>query len=98
MHIYEVLRRPIVTEKTMVTVDTANQYAFEVDTRANKFQVKDAVETAFDVTVERVNIMVMPAKTTRRGSRIRIRKPKWKKAVVTLAPGNSIQFLKASKS
>ncbi len=65
MHIYEVLRRPIVTEKTMVTVDTANQYAFEVDTRANKFQVKDAVETAFDVTVERVNIMVMPAKTTR---------------------------------
>ncbi len=68
MHIYEVLRRPIVTEKTMVTVDTANQYAFEVDTRANKFQVKDAVETAFDVTVERVNIMVMPAKTTRRQS------------------------------
>jgi len=92
MHIYEVLRRPIVTEKTMVTVDTANQYAFEVDTRANKFQVKDAVETAFDVTVERVNIMVMPAKTTRRGNHIRIRKPKWKKAVVTLAPGNSIQF------
>ncbi len=86
MHIYEVLRRPIVTEKTMVTVDTANQYAFEVDTRANKFRVKDAVETAFDVTVERVNIMVMPAKTTR-GGRIRIRKPKWKKAVVTIGAG-----------
>jgi len=92
MHIYEVLRRPVVTEKTMITVDTANQYAFEVDERANKMQVKDAVETAFDVTVLRVNIMMMPAKTTRRGNRIKVRKPKWKKAVVTLAPGNSIQL------
>ncbi len=92
MHIYEVLRRPVVTEKTIIGVDTNNQYAFEVDGRANKFEVKDAVETAFDVTVVRVNMMVMPAKTTKRGSRIKIRKPKWKKAVVTLAPGNSIQL------
>jgi len=92
MHIYEVLRRPVVTEKSVIAVDESNQYAFEVDSRANKFQVKDAVEKAFDVDVERVNIMVMPAKTTRRGSNVRIRKPKWKKAIVTLAPGNSIQI------
>jgi large subunit ribosomal protein L23 len=92
MHIYEVLRRPVVTEKSVIAVDDTNQYAFEVDFRANKFQVKEAVETAFDVDVARVNIMVMPAKTTKRGNRIRIRKPKWKKAVVTLAPGNSIQL------
>ena len=92
MHIYEVLRRPVVTEKSVIATDENNQFAFEVDSRANKFQVKDAVETAFDVEVERVNIMVMPAKTTRRGSSIRIRKPKWKKAIVTLAPGNSIQI------
>ena len=92
MHVYEVLKRPVVTEKSVIASDEVNQYAFEVDSRANKFQVKEAVETAFDVEVVRVNMMVMPAKTTRRGSAIRIRKPKWKKAVVTLAPGNTIQI------
>lgn len=92
MHIYEVLKRPIVTEKTVETAESQNKYAFEVDMRANKFLVKDAVETAFDVTVEEVNILVMPVKTARRGRRIGIRKPKWKKAVVKLAPGNSIQL------
>jgi large subunit ribosomal protein L23 len=92
MHVYAVLRRPIVTEKTIDAVDTRNRYAFEVDMRANKLVVKDAVETAFDVTVTDVNIMVMPAKTTRRGKRVIIRKPKWKKAIVELAPGNSIQL------
>ena len=92
MNIYEVLVRPVVTEKSVIAVDEVNQYAFEVNSRANKFQVKEAIETAFDVEVERVNVMIMPAKTTRRGSTVRIRKPKWKKAIVTLAPGNSIQL------
>lgn len=90
MHIYDVLKRPVVTEKTVDGVDFQNKYVFEVDMRANKFLVKDAVETAFDVTVDKVHIMVMPVKTARRGRRIAIRKPKWKKAVVTLAPGNNI--------
>lgn len=90
MHIYDVLKRPIVTEKTVDGVDYQNKYVFEVDMRANKFLVKDAVETAFDVTVDKVHVMVMPVKTARRGRRIAIRKPKWKKAVVTLAPGNNI--------
>jgi len=92
MHIYDVLKRPIVTEKSVEGVDYQNKYAFEVDMRANKFLVKDAVETAFDVTVEAVNIMVMPVKTGRRGRRVAIRKTKWKKAIVTLASGNSIQL------
>lgn len=92
MHLYDVLRCPIITEKTIVGVDETNRYTFEVDLRANKFQIKEAVETAFDVTVTGVNVMVMPAKTTRRGKRVVIRKPKWKKAVVALAPGNSIQL------
>ena len=92
MHMYEVLVRPVVTEKTMIATDYDNQYVFEVDMRANKLLVKDAVEAAFDVAVDRVNIMVMPAKTSRRGRRVTIRKPKWKKAVVTLAPGHSIQL------
>lgn len=92
MHIYEVLRRPIVTEKSMLGVETGNQYTFEVDMRANKLQVKDAVELAFGVTVTDVNVVVMPVKTTRRGKRVNIRQGKWKKAVVALAPGNSIQL------
>ncbi len=90
MHIYEVLKRPVVTEKTVDARDLANHYTFEVDMRANKFLVKDAVETAFKVTVESVRIMVMPAKTVKRARRVAIRKPKWKKAVVTLAQGDSI--------
>ncbi|MCB0133350.1 MAG: 50S ribosomal protein L23 [Caldilineaceae bacterium] len=92
MHIYDVLKRPVITEKTMVGADELNQFVFEVDMRANKLMVKDAVQTAFDVTVENVAIMVMPAKTTSRGKKIRIRKPKWKKAIVTLEPGDSIQL------
>jgi large subunit ribosomal protein L23 len=91
MHIYEVLRRPVITEKS-VNASDIGQYAFEVDMRANKLLVKDAVETAFNVTVDDVNIMVMPAKTARRGRRVAIRKPKWKKAIVTLAPGDTIQL------
>ena len=90
MHIYDILKRPVVTEKTVEGVDFQNKYVFEVDMRANKFLVKDAVETAFDVTVETVNIAVMPVKTGRRGRRVAVRKSKWKKAVVTLAPGNNI--------
>jgi large subunit ribosomal protein L23 len=92
MHIYEVLRRPVITEKSVIGVDEGNRYTFEVDMRANKFQVKDAVETAFNVTVLDVHMLVMPVKTARRGRRVVIRKPKWKKAVVTLAYGDSIQL------
>jgi large subunit ribosomal protein L23 len=92
MHIYEVLRRPLITEKSLLGVEVGNHYTFEVDMRANKFQVKEAVELAFNVTVTDVNVVVMPVKTTRRGKRINVRKSKWKKAIVALAPGNSIQL------
>ena len=76
----------------MEGVDFGNKYAFEVDMRANKLLIKEAVETAFKVNVMDVHVMVMPVKTTRRGRRVTIRKPKWKKAVVQLAPGNRIQL------
>ena len=93
MHIYEVLKRPVVTEKTMIATDEANKVSFEVDMRANKRLVKQAVEKAFDVSVVDVHILVMPAKTARRGQKtMRIRHPKWKKAVVSLAPGSRIQL------
>lgn len=92
MHVYDILKRPILTEKSLEATDFDNKVTFEVDMRANKLQVKDAVQTAFDVTVTNVNIMVMPVKTQRRGRRMTIRKPKWKKAVVELQPGDSIQL------
>jgi large subunit ribosomal protein L23 len=92
MHLYEVLKRPLVTEKTMTATDEENKVSFEVDMRANKLVVKQAVEKVFDVTVMDVNILIMAAKTSRRGSSIRIRRPKWKKAVVTLRTGDRIQL------
>jgi large subunit ribosomal protein L23 len=92
MHVYQVLRRPIVTEKTTDRLQPLRQYAFEVDIRANKLQIKQAVEAAFGVRVIRVNVMRMPAKVRRYGRRSVVKNPMWKKAIVTLAPGDSIQF------
>lgn len=89
MNVYEVLRRPVVTEKSMILSDQG-KYIFEVDRRANKHQVKQAVEKIFDVTVLSVNVVWMPAKRARYGRRVVVKKPAWKKAIVTLAPGETI--------
>jgi large subunit ribosomal protein L23 len=93
MHPYEVLKRPIVTEKSNRLQDEAQQYVFEVDRRANRIMVKQAVEERFDVEVRAVRIINMKAKTRQRSRHKRaVRKGPWKKAIVTLAPGNSIQL------
>ena len=90
MNIYQVLKRPILTEKTDYQRD-ANQYVFEVDRKANKLQIKEAVETIFDVRVDAVNTMVMKPKMRRLGRRAVVTRPPWKRAVVTLVPGERIQ-------
>ncbi len=93
MHWREIIRRPVVTEKSGYLVDLYNQYTFVVDSRANKMQVKQAVELAWpEVSVEKVRIANMPAKRARRWRRIAVRKSGWKKAMVTLAPGDSIDL------
>jgi len=92
MHVYDVLKRPVVTEKTTRQATKANQYTFEVDRRANKLQVKDAVETVFNVSVTHVRVVNIPAKQGRYGRLLVTKKPAWKKAVVTLAPGDTIQL------
>lgn len=92
MHVYNVLRRPLVTEKCTAQQNANRQYSFEVDRRANKMQVKDAVETAFNVTVTAVRIINVPPKMGRYGRSIVTKKPAYKKAVVTLQPGDTIQF------
>jgi large subunit ribosomal protein L23 len=90
MNIYQVLKRPILTEKTDFQRDD-NQYVFEVDRKANKLQIKEAVEVVFDVQVLKVNTMVMKPKRRRLGRKIIQTRPAWKRAVVTLAPGERIQ-------
>jgi large subunit ribosomal protein L23 len=92
--IYDVLRRPLITEKSNYQLSVLNQYAFEVSSNATKAMVKEAVETIFDVTVERVNIIRTPAKRSvrARSRRMMVRKPGIKKAIVTLADGDSIEI------
>lgn len=90
MNIYQVLKRPILTEKTDFQRDEG-QYVFEVSRQANKLQIKEAVETIFDVEVLAVNTMTMKPKRRRMGRKIITTRPSWKKAVVTLAPGERIQ-------
>ncbi|MGQ9546006.1 MAG: 50S ribosomal protein L23 [Dehalococcoidia bacterium] len=90
MHIYEVLRRPLITEKA-TSIKEEDKYAFEVAGRATKSQIKEAVELAFKVKVSKVNVMTVPGKTRRYGRRQVTGSP-WKKAIVTLAPGEKITF------
>ena len=92
--IYDVLRRPLVTEKTNQQVYGLNQYSFEVSKDANRSLVRDAVSKLFNVEVVRVNIIVTPGKTKRnlRNRRMGVKKPVTKKAIVTLAEGQKIPF------
>jgi len=88
VHLYEVLRRPLVTEKN-TELQAQGKYAFEVAREANKHQIKQAVEKAFKVEVMAVNVMTVPGKTRRIGRR-QVLTQSWKKAIVTLKPGDSI--------
>ncbi len=90
MHLYEVLRRPLITEKN-TELQALNKYAFEVANEANKPQVKQAVEKAFNVKVTGVNMVTMKGKTRRVGRRQILTRP-WKKAIVTLQIGDKIEF------
>jgi len=90
VHLYEVLRRPLITEKN-ATLQAQGKYAFEVAGEANKHQIKQAVEKAFKVEVMAVNVMTVPGKGRRlRGRQVLTRS--WKKAIVTLKPGDKIEL------
>jgi large subunit ribosomal protein L23 len=90
LHLYEVLRKPLITEKA-TSLKEEDKYAFEVAGKATKSQIKEAVELAFEVKVSKVNVMTVPGKTKRYGRRQVTNSP-WRKAVVTLVPGNKITF------
>ena len=90
MNVYEVLRRPLVTEKTTV-LQERDKYVFEIADKANKHEVKVAVEKAFKVNVTKVNIVSLHGKQKKLGRRV-VMTPSWKKAIVTLIPGQKIEF------
>lgn len=99
MEITEILRHGIVTEKTVKLQEKYNQYTFRVASEANKIDIRRAVETMFKVKVISVNVMRMPGKKRmirRKGTAPRpLEAREWKKAIVTLAEGESIDALRA---
>jgi len=91
--IHNILIRPIITEKSNYQADTLNQYVFEVARDASKGLIKDAVETLFDVEVIKVNVINVPPKRSVRwqSRRGKVRRSAYKKAIITLVPGDSIE-------
>ncbi len=90
MHLYEILRRPLITEK-YTALQAQGKYAFEVAQDASKPQIKQAVEKVFKVNVTAVNVVTVPGKRRMLGRRQLPARP-WKKAVVTLKPGDKIEL------
>ncbi len=92
MRVQDIIRRPLITEKSTMQRDESNTVAFEVDRKANKIDVKRAVEAQFKVKVAEVRIAAMHGKVRRQG-RFEGRRPDWKKAYVRLAEGEkTIEF------
>jgi len=91
MNVHDVIRRPLVTEKSTMAREMGNVVSLAVDPRASKYDIQRAVETLFDVKVESVRTMRMAPKLRRVGKN-QGRKPEWKKALVRLAEGQSIEF------
>jgi len=88
---YKIIKRPVITEKTNLAKEESHQLVFEVMMEANKIDIRNAIEDLFDVRVLQVQTMVVSGKVKRQG-RHWGKTPKWKKAVVKLAPGDTIDF------
>lgn len=91
MNVHQIIRRPVVTEKSTIARELSNVVTLAVDPRASKPQIRAAVEELFNVSVVDVRTIRMPRKTRRVGKFVG-RKPEWKKAIVVLAEGQSIEF------
>ncbi len=94
LHLYDIIKRPVITEKTHRMSEEINQYVFEVDMRANKIQIAEAVMRLFDVDVIKVRTMVVPPKRGQRLRKMYTRKQAWKKAIVTVPANQSIGLFK----
>jgi len=91
MDFYQIIKKPLITEKATKQKEQANQLTFEVDRRANKILVRNAVENIFKVKVLSVTVTNVKGKKRTVGRNVG-RKPDWKKAIVRLAPGENIEF------
>ncbi len=92
LDIYDVVKRPLLTERSMSGLDRSNTYVFQVHPQANKVQIRRAVEILFGVKVTGVNTALMHGKRRRRGRSV-AQLPDWKKAFVTLREGDAIELL-----
>ena len=93
-HLYDIIRRPVITERNTDLMQQG-RYAFDGARDANKIQIKEAVEKAFGVTVVAVNTLNVHPKKRRERTRFRGTRPGWKKAIVTLAPGERIDIFES---
>jgi large subunit ribosomal protein L23 len=89
---YSIIRRPIISEKSINLRETLNQVTFEVSRNANKIEIRRAVESLLEAKVASVNTMIVRGKVKRMG-KYSGRRPNWKKAIVTLLDGESIEAL-----
>jgi large subunit ribosomal protein L23 len=89
--VYEVIKRPIISEKSTALAELGNRFVFEVAPAANKQEIREAVQRLFNVKVREVRTMMMHGKVKRVG-RFETKRPNWKKALVTLAEGQKIDF------
>ena len=92
---YDLIQTVQLTEKASLLSEKLNKYVFRVSPRANKIQIKEAVEKLFDVDVVKVATIIMPLKRSKRGRKFYQRTPEWKKAIVTLHEGQSIPLFNA---
>jgi large subunit ribosomal protein L23 len=93
MHVEQVLLKPLLTEKSSIVTEDTNRYVFKVQRKANKYQIKDAVEKMFDVKVVNVRTAVLPGKVKRAGKSLK-KTTSWKKAYVKIAEGQKLELFK----
>ncbi len=89
--VYDVIKRPVISEKSTALAEVAGRYVFQVANQATKPEIKDAVQRLFNVKVRDVRTMMMHGKVKRRGA-AELKKSNWKKAIVTLGEGQKIEF------
>ena len=95
MNPYEIIRGPVITEKGTIQKEANNQLTFEVDRKANRVEIRHAIEKVFNVRVEKVRTMQIKGKVKRLGRSTGKRRD-WKKAIVTLAEGQNIEFFEGA--
>jgi large subunit ribosomal protein L23 len=94
--IFNVIKRPVISEKSTALAEVANRYVFEVEASATKPEIKNAVEQLFKVKVKAVNTLVMHGKNKRSG-RFEFKRSNWKKAIITLSPGQKIELFQVKQ-